>query len=185
MTTVTVTSYKPGFFEGKFNNLAERFPNFGPMIKESRWNVFLVIAFLFRTTRNFFERTGNKLKAIKFDKPNLLFYGCHLRLSLMFFIKGLIGLVSLGLFNPDITAKASIAWVRRRKDVSDLRAEIVLAEEVEAGIDIENDDEKDKNKNSKVPRYQRERIRRSKLSKEDMDDEIERKLAELNKEEAA
>jgi len=178
MTTVRVTTYKPGFFEGIFSNLAEKFPKFGT----KKFNIFLVIAYLFRITRNFFERTFNKLKAIRFDKPNFLFYVSHMRLTLMFFIKGTIGLLSLGLFNPDITAKASIAWVRRRKDVSDLRAEKILDEEVEAGIDIENDDEKDKSKNSKVTKFQRERIRRNKLSDEDLDNELDKKLAALNAE---
>jgi len=175
MATVTVTTYKPGFFEGIFTKIAEKFPNFA--IKKI--NIFLFIAYLFRITRQFVQRTWNKLKAIRFDKLNALFYLSHMRLNLMFFIKGFIGLLSLGLFNPDITAKASISLARRRKDVSDFRAEKVLDAETEAGIDIENDDEKDKTKNSKVPRYQRERIRRNKLSQEEMDDEIERKLAAL------
>jgi len=175
MTTVRVQTYTPGFFEGKFTNLAERFPNFA--IKGN--NIFIVIAYLFRKTRHFFERTWNKLKAIRFNKPNFKFYAAHMFLNLMFFIKGAIGLISLGLFNPNITAKASIYLARTRKDVTDLRAETILEAEVEAGIDIENDDEKDKTKNSKVPRYQRERIRRNKLSDDDLDAELDKKLAAM------
>ena len=182
MTTVTVTQYTPGFFEGIFSNLGERFPFFGPTIKEQKYNIFLVIAFLFRITRNFFQRTWNKLKAIEFNKPNFLFYVSHMRLTLMFFIKGLVGLVSLGLFNPDVTAKASISLVRRRKDVSDLRAEAILEDEVDAGIDIENDDAKNPSKNSKVTKFQRERIRRNKLSDDDLDAELDKKLALMNQE---
>lgn len=172
MTTVRIKSYTPGFFEGIFTRLAER----------TKLTIFLYVAALFRATRNFFARTWNKLKAIQFNKENYKFYAAHMFLNLMFFTKGLVGLITLGLFNPNITAKASIYLARTRKDVTDLRAGKILDEEVEAGIDILNDDEKDKTKNSKVPRYQRERIRRSSLSQEDMDDEIEKKLAALSDE---
>lgn len=180
MATFKVTTYTPGFFERIFTNIAERFPNFGPTIKGDKVNIFLVIAYLFRKTRNFFQRIWNKLKAIRFNKPNFKFYAAHMRLNLMFAIKGLVGLASLGLFNPDITAKASIAVARTRKDVSDLRAGKILEEEVAAGIDILNDDETDKTKNSKVTKYQRDRIRRNTLDENTLNDEIEAKLAALN-----
>jgi len=180
MATFRVTSYTPGFFEGIFTKIAEKFPNFGPMLKGDRWNLFLVIAYLFRITRNFFHRVWNKLKAIRFNKPNAKFYIAHMRLNLMFAIKGLVGLASLGLFNPDITSKASIAVARTRKDVSDIRAGKILSEEEEAGIDIHNDDDKDPSKNSKVTKYQRERIRRNTMDSDSLDDEIEAKLTALN-----
>lgn len=171
MATVQVTTYKPGFFEGIFLKLAYRFPKFGT----EKVNIFMFISVMFKLTRQFFHRTWNKIKAIRINKLNAKFYFHHMVLNLMFFIKGLIGLVSLGLFSPNITGKATNRLARARRDVSDARAEKILEETGEEEID----DQMGQGKKSKVSNIQRERIRKKNMSEDDLNNEIEARLQAL------
>lgn len=168
-----VEIYKPGFFEKFFHNLAYKFPKFGT----KKVNIFLVISVMFKLTRNFFHRTWNKIKSIRFNKLNAKFYFHHMYLNLMFFIKGTIGLVSLGLFSPNITGKATNRLARARRDVSDERVAKTLSEE-----DLAEEGVADPQKREKVSTIQRNRIRKNNMSQEELDAEIEAKLAALNKE---
>jgi hypothetical protein len=124
-------------------------------------------------TRQFFHRTWNKLKAIRFNKLNLTFYFHHMVLNLMFFLKGLIGLVSLGLFSPNLTGKATTRLARARRDVSDARAEQVLDEVGEEELD----EKFEHGEKSKVSKIQKNRIRRKNMSEEELNEEIDKKLA--------
>jgi hypothetical protein len=169
MSTVTIERYKPGFFEGIFLKLAYKFPKFGT----EKVNVFMFISVMFKLTRQFFHRTWNKIKAIRFDKLSLKFYFHHMMLNLMFFLKGLIGLISLGLFSPNLTGKATTRLARARRDVSDARAERVLEEVGEEELD----EQFEHGEKSKVSKIQKNRIRRSKMSDEELNDEIDQKLA--------
>ena len=167
--------YKPGFFEGIFYKLAYRFPKFGT----KKVNIFLFISVMFKLTRQFFHRTWNKLKAIRFNKVNLKFYFHHMFLNLMFFVKGLIGLVSLGLFSPNITGKATNRLARARRDLSDARVEKQMKEDGET-FDEEATAEDDKAKGKgKVSAIQKNRIRKKNMSDKELDDEIEAKLAAM------
>jgi hypothetical protein len=183
--TVKVTTYTPGFIEGLFIKLAYKLESYPKLAKVS-----IGAANIAKGTKTFFVRTGNRFMKIGFTKTHLKTYGTLQLVNLAFFMQGLIGLVSLGLFSPSLTSKVTIKHARNIKDMQTYRNHKIIEKEIAEGKDVYNDLDINENNTtkedkkvineSKVGKFQRDRVRRKNMTEAELDALLDKKLNNAN-----
>lgn len=161
-STVKVKYYVGGVLENWFANKARSTEN------HVLQKVYITGAVICKTTREFFSRTYNKLKSIRITRPHLRFYGARMLVNLAFSAQGLIGLLSLGLFSPSFTARTTVILARATKDL----------QVFQAAKDIDNNKNLPKEEQKNVPKHLAERAERSKMTDDEILEEMDRILAE-------
>jgi hypothetical protein len=161
--TVRVKFYKHGLLEGWFVEKYQGTEN--PILKK----VYEAGAITCKVTRDFFARTANKIKSIRFTKHHLKFYAARMLVNLAFSAQGLIGLLSLGLFDPRITPRPSIVLARATKDLQIFNA----------GKVAEENEHLPEGERRAVPQHLAEAANRHKMSDDEIHDEMDRVIAEM------
>jgi len=92
--------------------------------------------FLYRL-RIGFNKMISRVKSIRFTKIHFKFWLKCMWLNFCFFFKGLVALVTLGLINPEITAKASTRVAQQLANVRDFEKGKPIEEIEEDADDIQ------------------------------------------------
>lgn len=167
--TVKIKFYRAGKLEGWFMDRARKAFE---QDKQIMGDIYSSCAVVCRGTRQFFTSTGVTIKGIRFTKYHLAAWGKGRILDVAFLTQGLVGILSLGLWQPSITRRATIGYSRAAKDLH-----VFLAgEKMESNTDLPEDQQET------VPKYLQDAVQRQKMSDEELMAEFEAKLSAINAE---
>lgn len=165
MTTIKVTIKKENPIVRKINELSEWLGGQDTALGR----LIQLFALGVKKLVQFFVTISNRVKQIGFTKTHLKAYASMQYLNFAFFLQGAIGLCSLGLISPKLTSTPTRIHSRNIADLQVMNATKLMQQESQNESDT-----------PAVPLYMQERVKRKQMTQEELDQELDRKFADLN-----